>query len=193
MAAQCPQVTSTFILYQKSYVQQINILTYLHVFIYQLAKWYPKSLIKNISIYIKGGIFPVNSFLHECLLRSFRSMSNILDGTYFTGHIHLSFRSCSIQLHNILPLLGQLVYRGGRAVWSSCLESYSAPLVVGLFSHKLGFLNVLRKVLKRVEGQVHWCMLEESTGVADTHTPGGFPLFWKRQRGALLTFSWLLR
>lgn len=93
MAAQCPQVTSTFILYQKSYVQQINILTYLHVFIYQLAKWYPKSLIKDISIFIREGIFPVNSFLHECFLRSFQSMSNILDGhtsqviyTYYLGH-----------------------------------------------------------------------------------------------------------
>lgn len=32
-AAQLPQVTSTFILYQKSYVQQINILTYLHLFL----------------------------------------------------------------------------------------------------------------------------------------------------------------
>lgn len=73
MAAQCPQVTSTFILYQKSYVQQINILTYLHVFIYQLAKWYPKSLIKNIPIYIKEGLFPVNSFIHECLLGAFEA------------------------------------------------------------------------------------------------------------------------
>lgn len=34
MAAQLPQVTSTFILYQKSYVQQINILTYLHLFLF---------------------------------------------------------------------------------------------------------------------------------------------------------------
>lgn len=106
------------------------------VFIYQLAKWYPKSLIKNISIYIKEGIFPVNSFLHECLLRSFQSMSNSLDGTDFTGHIHLLFRPCSIQLHNISPLLGQLVSKGGVGdVWSSCLGSYSAPLIVGLFSH----------------------------------------------------------
>lgn len=33
MAAQFTLATSTFILYQKSYVQQINILTYLHLFL----------------------------------------------------------------------------------------------------------------------------------------------------------------
>lgn len=31
---------------------------------------------------------------------------------------------------------------------------------------------MLPKVLKGVEGQDHLCVLEENTGVAETHTPG---------------------
>ena len=47
--------------------------SYIFTFVfYQLAKLCPKPLIKNISIYIKGEICPVNSILNECLLWSLK-------------------------------------------------------------------------------------------------------------------------